>query len=101
MSRGLFWAERLLHGAETLILKNTSNKKSVDYKISYYLQFRRLVRESNQLFYNSIISGLWLDPRAAELAAGRKKCGLAAGKIAASRQPGRKKMRLSRRQISC
>ena len=35
-----------------------------------------------------------LDPRAAELAAGRrpeKKCGLAAGKIAASRQPGRKK----------
>src|SRR6218665_3744801 len=35
-----------------------------------------------------------LDPRAAELAAGRrpgKKCGLAAGKNAASRQPGRKK----------
>ena len=35
-----------------------------------------------------------LDPRAAELAAGRrprKKCGLAAEKIAASRQPGRKK----------
>src|SRR6218665_1752575 len=27
-----------------------------------------------------------------------KKCGLAAGKIAASRQPGRKKMRLSRRK---
>jgi len=32
-----------------------------------------------------------LDLRAAELAAGRKKCSLAAGKIAASRQPGRKK----------
>jgi len=35
-----------------------------------------------------------VDPRAAELAAGRrpeKICGLAAGKIAASRQPGRKK----------
>ena len=35
-----------------------------------------------------------LDPRAAELAAGRRpetNCGLAAGKIAASRQPGRKK----------
>ena len=37
---------------------------------------------------------LQVDPRAAELAAGRrpeKKCGLAAGKNAASRQPGRKK----------
>jgi len=35
-----------------------------------------------------------LDPRAAELPAGRqpeKKCGLAAGKIAASRQKGWKK----------
>src|SRR6218665_77366 len=35
-----------------------------------------------------------LDPRAAELAAGRrpeKKCGLAHGKISASCQPGRKK----------
>jgi len=35
-----------------------------------------------------------VDPRAAELAAGRrpkKKCGLAAGKNSASRQPGRKK----------
>ena len=34
-----------------------------------------------------------VDPRAAELAAGRwpeKKCGLAAGKIAASRQPAGK-----------
>src|SRR6218665_1534585 len=40
-------------------------------------------------------------PRAAELAAGRrpeKKCGLAAGKIAASRQPAGKEMRLSRRK---
>src|SRR6218665_1577489 len=39
-----------------------------------------------------------LDPRAAELAAGRrpgKKFGLAARKIAASRQPGRKKMGLT------
>jgi len=37
---------------------------------------------------------LQVAPRAAELAAGRrpeKKCGLAAEKIAASRQPGRKK----------
>ena len=37
---------------------------------------------------------LHIDPRAAELAAGRrpkKNCGLAVGKIAASRQPGRKK----------
>ena|SRR6218665_1875192 len=32
-----------------------------------------------------------VDPRAAESAAGRKKSGLAAGKIVASRQPGRKK----------
>jgi len=33
----------------------------------------------------------FIDPRAAELGLGRKKCGLAAGKIAVSRQSGRKK----------
>jgi len=35
---------------------------------------------------------LYVDPRAAELAGGykqQKKCGLTAGKIAVSRQPGR------------
>src|SRR6218665_3802777 len=85
---------------------------SILFKIRDVVYVQITISLASRLMYRSrsltaVTSHRLVDPRAAELAAGRrisrrppagKKCGLAAGKIAASRQPGRKKMRLSRRK---
>src|SRR6218665_167508 len=80
--------DRLIHPPRIRVGNNITRQRFIvtNHSWSFYAK------------YAARTIGLILNPRAAELAACRKKCGLAAGRIAASRQPGRNKMRLSRRK---